>query len=82
MGEKAKSKKMGRKKSVCAAYTANQRREFNKARRLKKYLLKFPFQFDAWEALGKLDKVLYANHRKTLGLTEFMKFRPAKEAVE
>jgi hypothetical protein len=37
-----KSKKMGRNKIVCAAYRNSNRREKNKARRVRRHLLRFP----------------------------------------
>jgi hypothetical protein len=68
-----KSKKHGRKKEVCKAYRTSQRRELNKARRLKRHLRKHPENQDkAWDCMLKLDKVLYAAQRKELGMTDFI----------
>ena len=37
-----KSKKMGRNKNACAAYRSSNRREKNKARKVKRHLTRFP----------------------------------------
>ena len=74
-GQKKKEKKCpkaGRNRSRCTAYKMSQTREFNKARRLKKYLKKWPMQKDAWAALDKLEKILYTEQRKRLGLADFI----------
>ena len=71
MAETKKSRKHGRYKNVCAAYRISQRAEFNKARRLIKYLRKFPDdRGGAREALVRLaSTVLYSEQRKRLGIT-------------
>lgn len=68
-----KSKKHGRKKDACKAYRSSQRRELNKARRLKRHLKRHSEnQPKAWESFLKLDKLLYAAHRKELNMTDFI----------
>jgi hypothetical protein len=77
-GEKKKSRKAGRKRNACLAYRTNQRREFNKARRLKRHLRRHPLlNEDGWVALEKLAKVLFLKQKQELGLTSFMNGRPS-----
>lgn len=73
-----KGKKVGRNKTVCAAYRANGTRMFNKARRLKRYLKKRAHRNDgqAWKALEAQHKQLFSNQQKALGMAEFLKRRP------
>ena len=69
MSEGKKGRKVGRNKLQCAAYRSAQRREFNKARRLIKYLRKWPRDTQAQAALKRWTAILYTAQRKALGLT-------------
>lgn len=77
MSDQKKSAKVGRNLIRCKTYRQNQTAEFNKARRLRKYLRKHPHQKDAWNALERLAGVLYTAQRKTLGLTDFLATKPS-----
>jgi len=64
-----KSKKQGRKKVQCQSYRVAQRREFNKARRVKKVVRKHPNDLVAAATLERLTKILFTAQRKALGLS-------------
>ena len=76
-GEKKKCAKAGRNKAACLAYKSGQRREMNKARRLRRHLRKHPLHQDsAWKAMEELGRVLYAKQKADLGYNELMAMRP------
>lgn len=78
MAEGKKGRKVGRNKTTALAYKSSQRREFNKARRIKRHLKHHPNNQTAWERLAQLsDTVLYQAQKSTLGLVEFLKQRPS-----
>lgn len=74
-------KKVGRMLARCKAYRTSQRREFNKARRLKKHLRKHPQCADGWVALEKLSGVLYSAQRSALNLSDFIANRYAPQEI-
>jgi hypothetical protein len=72
-GGKKSSRKVGRNRAHCLAYRTNQIREFNKSRRLIKYLKRNPRDVQAFNSLQFLGKVLYSAQKSALKYTEFTK---------
>ena len=64
-----KNRKWGRNKDRCASYRTSQTGEFNQARRLIRVVRKHPQDTDAFTALEKLGKVLFAAQKSRLGYT-------------
>ena len=53
-----KNRKVGRSKIACQAYSNSNRREHNKARRLKKHMAKWPNDKCATAALARVHLVI------------------------
>lgn len=81
MADQKKGRKVGRNKLRCAAYRTAQRREFNKARRLIRYLKRHPRNGDAWTALERVGNTLFTAQRNALGIAAILAGRARKQAA-
>lgn len=77
MADGKKGRKVGRNKVRCDAYRKSQRAEFNKARRLIKYLRKHSGDAVAWSALERVAGTLYSAQRSELGVAAFLSSKGA-----